>query len=203
MIKLSANVWFEEVDTGLIEEIKKTIKVKDQFGKLVPLSDDAVIVRKPEEDFKPESYPCVSIYNTNDSFDPLRYNPEPLRVARDVESNTITLEDSAVPFELFYQIDFWSRYQEDMNQMTKCWLQNHFRQFNLSVIDDGGTKRSCNCLKVGNPRKSDLILNKERLFHTIISYRIWVELDGETRYNVNMVTSTDFGVKPKEDNKEV
>ena len=192
---MSANVWFEEVDIGLIEEIKNIVRVRNSKGDLVPLSDDAIIVRKPEEDFKLEVYPCVSIYNTNDEFDAFRHNPEPIQVARDIDNHMITMEDPAVPFKLYYQIDFWSNYQTDMNEMTKSWLAKHFRQFNLPVVDDGGTKRSCNCLMSGKPRKSDLILNNERLFHTIISYCIWVELDGQTRYNVSMVKDREIGTQ--------
>ena len=105
------------------------------------------------------------------------------------------MEDSAVPFNLTYQIDFWSRYQEDMNNMTMLWLAKHFHQFNLTVIDDGGTERSSNCLMIGVPFKSDLVLNGERLFHTIISYQIWVELDSETRYNISMITERDFSIE--------
>ena len=191
---MSANVWFEQVDIGLLNEIKNTVRVKNSKGVLVPLEDKALIVRKPEEDFKFEVFPCVSIYNTNSKFDAVRYSPDPIVVERNLTESTATMEDTAVPYELFYQIDFWAQYQEDMNQMTMSWLAKHFRQFNLTVTDDGGTVRSCNCLISGQPTKSDLVLNKERLFHSIISYRIWVELDNETRYNVPIVTSRDLKV---------
>ena len=76
---MSANVWFEEVNTGLINEIHKCVKVKDNKGVLVPLTynpdtpeENAIIVRKPEEDFKIEVFPCVSIYNTSYEHDPIR-----------------------------------------------------------------------------------------------------------------------------------
>lgn len=191
---MSANVWFEQVDIGLLNEIKNTVRVKNSKGVLVPLEDKALIVRKPEEDFKFEVFPCASIYNTNSKFDPVRYSPDPTVVSRDTDTRIAIVEDTAIPYELFYQIDFWTQYQEDMNQMTMSWLARHFRQFNLTVTDDGGTVRSCNCLISGQPRKSDLVLNKERLFHTIISYRIWVELDNETRYNVPIVMNRDIEI---------
>ena len=192
---MSANVWFEQVDTALLQELKNTVKYRNQHGILVPLDDNALTVRKPEEEFKFESFPCVSIYNTNSKFDPIRYTPDPIQVGEDKEAKVVIMEDSAVPFNLTYQIDFWSRYQEDMNNMTMLWLAKHFRQFNLTVIDDGGTERSSNCLMIGAPIKSDLVLNGERLFHTIISYQIWVELDSETRYNISMVTERDFSIE--------
>lgn len=197
---MSANVWFEEVNTGLLSEIKDTVRVRNANGVLVALEDKALVVRKPEEDFKFEVFPCVSIYNLNYRHDPLRYNPAPVKVGEDLENKQIILEDPAVPFSLNYQIDFWAKYQTDMDCMTRTWLMKHFRQFNLKVVDDGGVERSCNCLAQGSIVKSDLTLNGERLFHSLIKLQIWVELDDETRYNKPMVVerSIDAGEKPKE-----
>ena len=183
---MSANVWFEEVNIGLINEIKNTIKTKDLNGVLVPLDDKAIVIRKPEEDFKFEVFPCVSIYNKSYEFEPRRYNPNPIKVGEIIEENLAIMEESAISFNLDYQIDFWSKYQTDMDTMTRTWLSKHFRQFNLQVVDDGGTERTCNCLIKGGVVKSDLVSNGERLFHSIINYQIWVELDDETRYNKPM-----------------
>ena len=190
---MSANVWFEEVNIGLLKELKDTIRIKNANGVLVALDDEALIVRKPEEDFKLEVFPCVSIYNLDNKHDRLRYNPEPIRVG--TVGNEAVLEDPAVPFNLTYQIDFWSQYQTDMDSMTKSWLKKHFRQFNLTVIDDGGVERSCNCLVIGGVVKSDLVLKGERLFHSIIKLQIWVELDDETRYNKLIVINPSVDVK--------
>lgn len=192
---MSANVWFEEVNIGLINEIKNTVRVRNANGVLVALEDDQIIIRKPEEDFKLEVFPCVSIYNLSYGHDPMRYNPSPVIVGEDKEKNALIMEESATPFNLLYQLDFWSRYQTDMDCMTKKWLMKHFRQFNLSVIDDGGTERSCNCLIQGKATKSDLVLGGERLFHTIIKYLIWVELDDETRYNKSKVDNVLISTK--------
>ena len=188
------SIWKEEVDTGLINEIFNTVRVPNSKGILVPLSskEKQVLIRKPEEDFKPEKYPCVSIYNTGDNFSTDRYNPN--KIKKRLPNGVMKLEDSAVPFDLTYNIDFWARYQTDMNAMTKEWLKRHFRQFNLLVIDDGGNEVYVNCLKVSNPRKSDLMSGGERLFHTIISYRIWVEIKDETQYNTNVATKVNIDV---------
>lgn len=194
---MSANVWFEEVNIGLLQELKDTIRIKDSKGVLIALDDKALMVRKPEEDFKLEVFPCVSIYNLDYKHQPSRYNPQPVKVGEDKENNIVVLEDSAVPFDLTYQIDFWAKYQTDMDMMTRTWLAKHFRQFNLKVIDDGGVERTCNCLIKGSTVKSDLVLNGERLFHTIIKYQIWVELDEETRYNMPMVTERIIGASQK------
>ena len=184
---MSANVWFEEVNIGLLEEIKNTVRIKNSKGVLNALKDEALLIRKPQEDFKLEVFPCVSIYNLSYKHNPVRYNPSPVIIEEDEENKVVVMEDSAVPFNLDYQIDFWAKYQEDMDCMTRTWLSKHFRQFNLKVVDDGGVERTCNCLIQGSVVKSDLVLNGERLFHSIIKYQIWVELDDETRYNKPMV----------------
>ena len=161
---MSANVWFEEVNTGLVEEIKNTVKVKDSHGVLTALGDENIVIRKPEEDFKIEVFPSVSIYNVTYKHDPLRYNPNPVVVSTDKENKIMTLEDPAVAFNLSYQLDFWAKYQTDMDSMTRTWLLKHFRQFNL----------------------------KDRLFHSIVNLQIWVEIDDETRYNKPMVVTRDI-----------
>lgn len=184
---MSANVWFEEVNTALLNEIKDTVRIKNSNGELLALEDKALMIRKPEEDFKFEIFPCVSIYNINYKHDPLRYSSEPIVISLDIDNNQMLLEDPAIPFNLFYQIDFWSEYQTDMDCMTRTWLSKHFRQFNLKVVDDGGVERSCNCLSQGSVIKSDLVYKGDRLFHSIIKLQIWVELDEETRYNKPMV----------------
>ena len=184
---MSANVWLEEVNIGLLEEIKNTVRIKNSKGVVNALKDEALLIRKPEEDFKLEVFPCVSIYNLSYKHDPVRYNPSPVIIEEDEENKVVVMEDPAVPFNLDYQIDFWAKYQEDMDCMTRTWLSKHFRQFNLKVVDDGGVERTCNCLIQGSVVKSDLVLNGERLFHSIIKYQIWVELDDETRYNKPMV----------------
>ena len=189
---MSANVWFEEVNIGLLKEIRDTVRIKDPNGVLVALDKEALIIRKPEEDFKLEVFPCVSVYNLGSVYDSKRYNSAPVKVMEDKENKIVVLEDPAVPFVLEYQLDFWSKYQTDMDCMTRTWLAKHFHQFNLKVTDDGGVERTCNCLTQGSIVKSDLVLNAERLFHSIIKLQIWVELDNETRYNKPMVDRIDI-----------
>ena len=262
---MSANVWSEEVERGLKQEILNTVFYLTDTGIKAPLTEDMVFVRDPEEDLREEQIPCVTITPLYNRFDARRYNPNPVIMSRNDEENLLTMQDSAVPFNLFYQIDFWSRYKEDINLMTSTWLRKHFRQFNLKVVDDGGTERSSNVivneslresdllkthsavpfnlfyqidfwsrykedinlmtstwlrkhfrqfnLKVVDDggterssnvivneslRESDLLKNQKRLFHSIISYVIWVELDDEVGYNVHMVAERNLSAEQKE-----
>ena len=184
---MSANVWFEEVERGLKEEILRTVEYLTPAGVKEPVSKEMVFVRDPEEDLREEEIPCVTITPIMNRFDPRRYNPNPVVINRDTKNNTVHMQESAVPFNLTYQIDFWSRYRDDKNIMTSSWIKKHFRQFNLPVVDDGGVVRSSNALIYENMRPVDLMRNQKRLYHSIISYVIWVELDDEVGYNVSMV----------------
>lgn len=192
---MSANVWSEEVERGLKQEILNTVFYLTDTGIKAPLTEDMVFVRDPEEDLREEQIPCVTITPLYNRFDARRYNPNPVIMSRNEEENLLTMQDSAVPFNLFYQIDFWSRYKEDINLMTSTWLRKHFRQFNLKVVDDGGTERSSNVIVNESLRESDLLKNQKRLFHSIISYVIWVELDDEVGYNVHMVAEREILVQ--------
>jgi hypothetical protein len=195
---MSANVWSEEVERGLKQEILNTVFYLTDTGIKAPLTEDMVFVRDPEEDLREEQIPCVTITPLYNRFDARRYNPNPVIMSRNEEENLLTMQDSAVPFNLFYQIDFWSRYKEDINLMTSTWLRKHFRQFNLKVVDDGGTERSSNVIVNESLRESDLLKNQKRLFHSIISYVIWVELDDEVGYNVHMVAERNLSAEQKE-----
>lgn len=195
---MSANVWSEEVERGLKQEILNTVFYLTDTGIKAPLTEDMVFVRDPEEDLREEQIPCVTITPLYNRFDARRYNPNPVIMSRNDEENLLTMQDSAVPFNLFYQIDFWSRYKEDINLMTSTWLRKHFRQFNLKVVDDGGTERSSNVIMNESLRESDLLKNQKRLFHSIISYVIWVELDDEVGYNVHMVAERNLSAEQKE-----
>lgn len=181
---MSANVWFEEVDRALIVEVLKTVQTKS--GVYIP--DKHVIVRKPDEDYKIEVFPCVSIYNTTSEFDYKRYKMYgDTRVSVDEETSTAVYEKASVPYNLSYQLDFWAKKQTEMNVMLRTWLYQHSRQFNLDVVDDGGTARNCNVKQSKALSKSDLLLEKQRLFHSIIFYDIWVEIDEELRYTTSIV----------------
>lgn len=195
---MSANVWSEEVERGLKQEILNTVFYLTDTGIKAPLTEDMVFVRDPEEDLREEQIPCVTITPLYNRFDARRYNPNPVIMSRNDEENLLTMQDSAVPFNLFYQIDFWSRYKEDINLMTSTWLRKHFRQFNLKVVDDRGTERSSNVIVNESLRESDLLKNQKRLFHSIISYVIWVELDDEVGYNVHMVAERNLSAEQKE-----
>jgi hypothetical protein len=167
MKKYSESVWFEQVDRALLTYITE----------LIP--DIYAFVRKPEEDFKVEKYPCISIYCTGYTRNVLRYNEFHKNVAGvEKEGFYIDLEKSAVPYDLDYQIDFWTKYQSDMNDLTRIWLGNSPEGYiNLPVEDAAGNKRNSFMKQDATLKRVDIVTGKDRIFHTVLTYRIWVELD--------------------------
>lgn len=179
---MSESVWFEEIDKAFIKLLSSVIKID---GKPVK-----VVIRKPDDDFTTEDYPLISIYNLFDRFSRERYSPESVVVSRYKEANKLVLEDSALPYDLFYQIDFWATLQSDMNEMTRQWKAFSKFWFNLDVLDKSGIPRSCFVLSRNDFNKSDLMRDGKRLFHSFGTYKVQVEIDENNREVAPMVTQT-------------
>ena len=168
---MSSTVWYEQVDTALLSMLSRiTVNGK---------SPD-VRIKKPDEDFKKEDYPIISIYNVFSKRDDFRkHHNGPVVVSRDKENNTMIMEEPCLPYNLHYQIDFWALQQSQVNAMTVQWiaLTNGGKDFNLDVVDTGGEERSCYCLCTDDFKKVDVVENNTRIFHSAITYRIYVEID--------------------------
>ena len=177
---MSESIWFEQVDSALMKLLSNVIRVD---GKPVK-----VVIRKPDEDFDYEDYPLVSIYNIGDKFSDVRYSAEPVVAYRNPEKHFLVLEESALPYDLTYQIDFWATMQSDMNSMTKQWKSYAKSWFNLDTVDDKGTLRSCFVLCKNDFSKADLLKDGKRLFHSFGTYKIQVELDENVQSLVPMLT---------------
>lgn len=182
----SESVWFEQVDTALINYIKGIVKLPNSNGVLTPVP---VKIRKPDEDFKIEEYPCITLYNLYSVRDGERYFPDTVVVERDVDNHKLIEEKSAIPYSLFYQIDFWSRQQSQMNDMTRMWLGHHpDKCFNLPVKDLSGNNRDSFVLMTDDLKKSDFLTDTKRTFHSVLTYKVWVEIDEHIRTESYLIT---------------
>lgn len=182
----SESVWFEQVDTALVDYIQSIVKLQGKNGIPIPIP---VKIRKADEDFKIEEYPCITLYNLYSARDEIRYCPDSVVVQRDEVRNKLIEEKCAIPYSLFYQIDFWSRQQADMNDMTRLWLGYHpDRCFNLPVKDLSGQNRNSFVLMTDDLKKSDFLTETKRTFHSVLTYRVWVEIDEKIRVENDMVT---------------
>lgn len=194
---MNSTVWTEQICEGLKSLIQSIITFPKN-NKEVPIP---VHVKKPDEDFKIESYPMAYIYNFSISKrDPERYYP--FKVLRNANTETFkgVLERSAVPHSLFFQIDFYTTLQSDMDKIMQKWLFEAGKDFNLPVTDSGGTERTAFALNTGNViQKQDNLSGSNRVFCSSFTYRIWAEIDEENVNNLepcDLVSSTEVNCLP-------
>lgn len=189
------SVWNEEVDRGLLEVLDDLIKHYDENDNLV---STPCFVRNPQEDFKIETFPSATIYNYDQKFDKNRFSWENIRGEIDDEG-IMSLERPALPYTLFYQIEFWARYQEDINEITRRWVANIEPNTILKVTDTEGVVRHSvmNLVDVANVDYEKL---DRKIFHRVYSYRIWVELDERNPLYERVVLSREIDRILKEEN---
>ncbi len=188
---MGQSVWFEEIDTALISFIKSKIP------SIVPGKELGVYVRKPDEDFKKEDYPFITIQNLYSRPDSFRQFQDPLPVRGDADLIAVTMEDPAIAYDLWYQIDFWALFIPHMNLMTQKWIAGvKNRWFNLDVLDQEGNHRNIFALQQNNLAKSDLLDGSKRIFHSILTYRIYTEIDERETVDEPMVLTEHFYTIP-------
>ena len=177
---MNQSVWYEQIDGALIEFISNKIKLNG-----VPAH---VFVRKPEEEFIETTFPCVTIYNTGTVSHESREDFQPKSVqSRDIAGGTVTFVKTPVMYVHQYQIDFWSRYQSQMNEMLMKWLSAVDRDFNIPTLTTSGQPDFFYVLENGGVRKSDLISDKQRLFHSFITYKIYSDIDAQELETVPII----------------
>jgi hypothetical protein len=188
-IEMSGSVWYSQVNKALKDLIPTIVKRYNKEQELVAVP---AIVRTPESEFKVEKFPIVTIFPYGEKFSLSRFDDKEVLVSVDQQAGIGTLEEPARPYDLSYQIDFWSHYQEEIEEMTRRWCAK-FTKFNvLEVKDTLNNTRSC-FMKLTNIARSDTVKSKdERIFHRIYSYEIWVELDEGSSREVNLAVTREI-----------
>lgn len=206
---LSRSIWFSNVDRGFKKMLQSIVKLPNLDGERVPVP---VVIRKPEEEFKVDQYPVISIYNLYSRLDTSRYSEfDTITIKRDYESNIIYQSKPSIPFNLQYQIDFWGLYQQDMNEMTLRWLSAVGRDFNLPVVDNAGDERDVYVLMRGDLSKNDIFVGEStsrtmnRLYHWYLTYRVYAYLYEEEYSLISgpMILSTRVTGNDKETQEEI
>lgn len=182
---ISESIWLEQVEEGFSAFIKNIVRIPNSAGVLTPVP---VLIRKPEESFKINEYPAISLYNVFSREDETRISRDPIIISRDDIAKTIITEDPAKPFVLMYQLDFWAKYRKHMDDMTRLWLFHTGKDMNIPVKDLSGKSRMCYVIRTGGLDRSDILEDKERFFHAILQYRVNVELDEKVRNEKPMIT---------------
>lgn len=183
---MSGSIWFGEIDKTLKTLIPTKVYTLNEALEQVPLP---TLIRTPESEFSSEKFPCATISSYGQRFDNFRYQRGKVVTSRDIELGKALIEDTAKPYSMMYQIDFWAKYFEDINLMTLLWSSN-FEKFNvLDILDSTGVMRSCDMI-LQNEVVLDQVRNKnERIFHRSYSYLIKVEIDENIEEEVPIVLS--------------
>ena len=82
-----------------------------------------------------------------------------------------------------------------MNLMTRLWLGYTPEGYiNLPVVDMSGNNRNSFMSQVASVVKSDLLNGKNRIFRTIFSYIVWVEIDEKVKENINYINTVETNI---------
>lgn len=175
----SESVWFEEIDTALVKYIRTIFP------------NTRVVIRRPDMDFNEELYPCISIYAKGYKMNRLRYNHD-IKVKTGIVDDNVIMENPAIPFDIDYQIDFWTTSQNEMNNFTLIWLSHIDRHINLDVLDKSGNERNILFRQNSGIIKSDLLSGDRRIFHTVLEYVAWTELDERIADKIPAIQNIDI-----------
>lgn len=187
---MAGSVWYPQINKALKELIPSIVKAYSPTKELIPVE---VVVRNPETEYKIEKFPCVSIFSYDERFDIGRYlDVDKVIVERDIERGKALVEAPAKPYNLFYQIDFWAKYQSDIDIMTMTWANTFTKHNVLKVKDTLNNLRECYMRQLGYAVADEVREKRERIFHRVYSYEIWVELDETQPVEVPIVLTPEI-----------
>lgn len=167
-----ASVWKDEINRALMVYTQKAV-VLDRNGSPYKVP---VQMRKPDETLKLEAYPCITWYNLMDLSNTDRTD--------NVEYTYVNKETKEainyylpIPFDMYYQIDFWGKTWTDVDNMSKKWLQSlppysRGKFFNLPVRNSIGNLTSVLCIQKDILRRRDTLTQGDKDIHTTITYSI-------------------------------
>ena len=187
------SIWTEEVSRGFLNFIPTIVKAEDEDGMLEPVK---TFMRNPQKDFEVTEFPSVTIFHYDQRFSEDRYAGEhetPVEI--DEENKVLVMRKNVLPYDLFFQIDFWSEYQEDMDEMNRRWSGNVGKNFLLPVKDTEGNDWDCVVTQIDFKRNL-IVRDKVTIFQHAYSYRVWVELDERPNVTKPMATQVEVHVKP-------
>lgn len=181
---MSSTVWLEQTDTALKSFLQSFMNLS---GKVLP-----VTIRKPDEDFKSEKYPMITLYTY--SLLPLRSEYDNLfkNVEINDEEHELLREEADIPFMFAYQVDFWAKMQSHMNQMLFLWQSQVKRDFILPALTMTGEESEIYVITKRSVVKSDIIDSTERIFHSIISLEVYTNIQEHNRSAIPMVSTVDI-----------
>ena len=198
----SATIWNREIFAGL------QVLFADVFanfgGKKIP-----VVVRKPDEDFKVESYPCIVLQITGATFSAGRsVKRETVKVSIDKENYTGIIRKTALPYDLALQIDFYSLSENELDSMIIKWLSKSRREFVLNVKNRGGDDDDClvtpnNGTVELNVVRLDEMNGDDRLFRACMNYTVYGRIEEAETEEVPLLRKVEVTTKTNKYNGRV
>lgn len=182
-----ASIWTGEIDASLISLVKSTVNRNGVNA--------GVTVQKPEGINFEAEYPLVTFFNYDTRFDEDSHYPHSKRLD-DVNTDTgdAKILMPKLPYHLYYQIDFWSKYRSELNKMTFNWISMIDRNYKLVLLDTEGIE-TITTMRLEKPsielEDSD---GTERLFRQNFSYKIKGYLDERTPEAVKLVLGREINV---------
>ena len=161
----SDTIWNKEVYAGF-----KVLLLK-LFGETFN-----VLVRKPDEDFKLEKFPCAVLQIPSYRFSVDRwYKKDRYIVAYNQDGWLI--DAPPLPFDLQLQMDFYAKKQEDMDTLQIKWLSFFERDLWLQVENRGGNRDECLVLPQGSAHRLDEVYGKDRLLRLVQNFRVFAKIE--------------------------
>lgn len=168
-----ASVWKDEINRALMVYTQKAV-VLDRNGSPYKVP---VQMRKPDETLKLEMHILVLLGII------LWTCQTPTRTDN-VEYTYVNKETKEainyylpIPFDMYYQIDFWGKTWTDVDNMSKKWLQSlppysRGKFFNLPVRNSIGNLTSVLCIQKDILRRRDTLTQGDKGIHSTITYSI-------------------------------
>lgn len=179
---MNESVWLGQIAEALISFIRETVTVKGE-----PVT---AFVRKPEEEFVSLKYPCVSIQHLVSSQHQMRHDFGSGLIA-DRTQHKVDMYDPIIPFSHVYQIDFWAKYQSQLDEMTYNWLSKVKFDTNVKAKTVAGNEVSFLMLQEYGLRRLDFLEERERLFRAMMSYTIYTDIDTREITEIPTITETE------------
>ena len=179
------SVWWENVDTSLLNLLKDFYYVKNGSPVSVPVKMFPINM-----DTTKLTYPIILVRHSNESFDIDRYDANDVKVSQ--QDGVAIYEQSAIPYKLSYQIDFVAEKQRDINTLVQQWISTFRPRFYLDVRDNSGEMRKCYVTQVGKPHNVDYqaVRGEDRLLRTVVLFDVNVEIDSGKQKEVRIVTKS-------------
>lgn len=135
-----------------------------------------VAVRKSDEDFKFEKFPCAILQIPTYQFSIDRWYKKD-RYVVETHGRDVIIDAPPLPFDMQLQMDFYTKLQEDMDTLQIKWLSYFGRDLILDVVTRGGNEDKVLVLADGGAKRMDEVFGKDRLFRTINNFTVHARID--------------------------